>query len=242
MVTQIKICIETAKVAAESSAEHQRDDYKEFSELCLLYIDPDNGQFNFRRPGAVHKAWWMSQMLYSIKMVLLEEQIRSSPARTIATVAQQKKLRSFVTFVCLIYNVWWTTCRSAVDAPWNILCLYQNLLNYKQVSSEISDSALEALNRYLWYLSSEMVPVASFTDIVPKPELQYLLKKILTSKSIDGEALPNYHYATTFGKPKFPTAISATTRLGNLVCADSWYIVELLEMDMDFLNNLLFSI
>ena len=49
---------------------------------------------------------------------------------------------------------WWATCRSAVDAPWNDLCLYQNLLKYRQVSSWISESAVIALNRHLCYLSS----------------------------------------------------------------------------------------
>ena len=81
-----------------------------------------------------------------------------------------------------------------------------------------------------------MVPVALFSDIVPKLELQYLSEKILASKPIDGKALPNDRYDTAFVKPKFPTAIIATTRLGDLVSADSWYIVELLYMDMDFLN------
>ena len=49
--------------------------------------------------------------------------------------------------------------------------------------------------------------------------------------------LPNDRYVTGFGKPKFPTAITATTRLGDLITADSWYIVRLLEMDMEFLNH-----
>jgi len=167
---------ETAEAADESSAEYQREDYKEFSQLCLLYLDANNRESHFRRPGAVHKARWMSKMLYSIKMVLLEEQIRLLPARTITTAAQQTKLRSFVTFVCLIYSAWWTTCRSAVDAPWHDLYLYQNLLKYKQVSPEISHSATKALNRHLWYLCSDMIPLTLFSDIASKPELQYLAK------------------------------------------------------------------
>ena len=66
-----------------------------------------------------------------------------------------------------------------------------------------------------------VLPVALFSDIVPKPELQYLSEKILASKPIDGKALPNDRYDTEFGKPKFPTAITATTRLGDLVSGDS---------------------
>ena len=115
--------------------------------------------------------------------------------------------------------------------------LHRNLLKYKQVSSVISDSALKALIRHLWYLSSESVPVALFSVVVPKPELQYLAEKMLASKPIDGMTLPRDRYGTGFGKPKFPTAITDTTRLGDLVTADSGYIVELLEIDIDFLND-----
>jgi hypothetical protein len=225
-VYQITQWKETAVAAAKSSAEHQREDYKEFSELCLLYLDLDNKQFHFRRPGAVHKARWMSKILYSIKMVLLEEQIRLLPAERITTAAQQTNWRSFVTFVCLIYSAWWTTCRSAVDAPWHDLGLYQNLLKYALISSEISDSAIRALNRHLWYLCSEMVPLALFSDNVSKPELQYLAERLLAARPTDEVALPQDRYGTGFGKPKFPTAIT-DTRLGDLVTGDSWYIFRL---------------
>ena len=36
MITHIKVWMETTTVAAESFVDHQRDDYTEFSELCLL--------------------------------------------------------------------------------------------------------------------------------------------------------------------------------------------------------------
>jgi len=70
-----------------------------------------------------------------------------------------------------MYCTWWTTCRSAVDAPWHDLYLYQNLLKYKQVSPEISHSATKALNRHLWHLCSKMIPLTLFSDIASKPEL-----------------------------------------------------------------------
>jgi len=77
------------------------------------------------------------------------------------------------TVFLLILNVLhlWTTCRSAVDAPWHDLYLYQNLLKYKQVSPEISHSATKALNRHLWHLCSKMIPLTLFSDIASKPEL-----------------------------------------------------------------------
>ena len=159
---------------AEALVEHQREDYKEFTELCLLYLDnvDKSRPFKFRRPGAVHKARWMAKILYAIKVVLLEKQISLMPKGTITTQTQQLKLRRFVTFVCLIYARWWIICTSAVDAPWHDLCLYNDLFKYSQVDTEISNSGIRALNRHLWYLCSEMIPLTLFSDTVLKPEHQ----------------------------------------------------------------------
>lgn len=227
---------ENTVAVAEALVHHQREDYKEFTELCLLYLDNgDNSRsFNFRRPGAVHKARWMAKVLYAIKMVLLENQISLLPRGTITTSTQPQKLRSFVTFVCLVYSRWWMTSSSAVDAPWHDICLYQDLVKYAQVNPGISASALKALNRHLWYLCSEMIPVALFSDIVPKDELQYLAEKLLMIQPGDDVTIPRNRFGTGFGKPKFPT-ISSTTRLGDLVTEDSWFIFRLLEMDTEFL-------
>lgn len=223
---------------AEAVVEHQREDYKEFTELCLLYLDnvDKSRSVKFRQPGAVHKARWMGKILYAIKVVLLEKQISAMPKGTITTQNQQLKLRRFVTFVCLIYARWWITCPSAVDAPWHDLCLYNDLLKYSQVDSDISCSGVRALNRHLWYLSSEMIPLALFSDIVPKPELQYLAEKLLTTKPTDAMTVPFDRFGSGFGKPKFPTIIS-TTRLGDLISVDSWFIFSLLKMDTEFLYH-----
>ena len=139
--------------------------------------------------------------------------------------------------MCLIYSSWWITCRSPVDAPYNDLSLYQNLLKYAAVNSEIAGSAVRALKRHLWYLCPEMITLAIFSDIVPKSKLQHLADKLVSVKPPDELKLPQDRYGTGFGKPKFPDTISETTRLGDLVTGDSWFIVQLLEMNMDFLDD-----
>lgn len=93
------------------------DDYKEFSELCLLYLDGLNHtDVSLRRPGALHKARWTAKLLYSVKIVPLQHNISSLPRGTITTKQQSEKLHDFVRFVCLIYSSWWDTCTKAVDA------------------------------------------------------------------------------------------------------------------------------
>ena len=96
------------------------------------------------------------------------------------------------------------------------------------MNRDIFDSWLKALKRHLWYLSPEMVPLALFSDIVPKLELQYLAERLLAVQPVDNVTLPVDHYGVGFGKPKFPTDISSTTRLGDLVSCDSWCIFRIL--------------
>ena len=66
----------------------------------------------------MHKARWMSKVLYSIKICLLKNQISVLPKGTITTLHQQEKLKEFVVFVVYVYCNWWLTCQSASFAPW----------------------------------------------------------------------------------------------------------------------------
>jgi len=128
------------------------------------------------------------------------------------------------------------TSSSAVDAPWHDLCLYKDLVTYAQVNPSVSSSALKALNRHLWYLCSEMVPLVLFSDIVPKEEIKYVAERLLMVRPADDVTIPHNRFGTGLGKPKFPTIIS-TSRLGDLINDDSWFIFSLLEMDTEFLNH-----
>ena len=58
---------------SKSDLSLRRDDYKEFAELCTLFLDGDENDsiVTFKRPGALHKARWMAKLLYSIKYVFL---------------------------------------------------------------------------------------------------------------------------------------------------------------------------
>jgi hypothetical protein len=220
---------------AKTSMNQKRDDYKEFAELCVLFLDDSSftDEFIFKRPGALHKARWMAKLLYSAKIVLLEENIRSLPAGTITSRQQTGKLRDFVTFISLIYSSWWNTCTIAVDAPWNDLCLFKKCLLYKAVNSTVSKSAVAALSRHLWYLTAEMVPLALFSDLTPSVERQNLAARLLEVRS--GADLPRDRFGTGFGKPRFPTKLTPSTTLAELVGVDSWFMFNLLHLESDFL-------
>ena len=54
-----------------------------------------------------------------------------------------------------------------VHAPYNDLCLYKDLIRYGSVDPEVSASAIKALQRHLWYLIAEFVPLALYSEDVP---------------------------------------------------------------------------
>ena len=159
------------------------------------------------------------------------------PPGTITTKQQSEKLHDFVTFVCLIYSSWWNTCAKAVDAPWNDLCLFKKSLQYKTVNPTVSKSAITALSRHLWYLTSEMVPLALFSDLTPSDERHNLAERLLAVKSEHGDMqdIPRCRFGTGFGKPHFPSNITQSTMLADFVAHDSWFIFNLLCLDTDFL-------
>ena len=51
-------------IIATSSIEYQREDYEEFTKLVHAYLGQNEGDFNFCRPGAIHKARWMAKVIY----------------------------------------------------------------------------------------------------------------------------------------------------------------------------------
>ena len=151
---------------AKANLQQKRDDYLEFVELCLIFLNgfPEERQFSFKQPGAMHRARWMAKAIYSIEIALLQNHIDLLPTGKITSKHQPEKVRDFVTFVTLIYCKWWLQCSVAVDAPWNDLQLFKDLCQYSQVSAAISSSAVKAFERHLWYLTAEMIPLALFSS------------------------------------------------------------------------------
>jgi len=123
----------------QTSISYSREDYKELSQLCQAVLN--NNDPGRLRQGGMHKARWMSKIIYSIKICLLKEQISALSRGTLTTQHQEEKLKEFVVY---IYCDWWLRCQSATDAPWLDLCLYKALVKYKAVSSIESVSAVKA--------------------------------------------------------------------------------------------------
>jgi hypothetical protein len=222
---------------ASGMLTYKRGDYREFVELCLAYIGATQTPIKFQRPGALHKARWMAKLLYILKLALLEDHISLLPQGTVTTMQQTPKIRAFADFIVHIYATWWLSCDKAVDAAWNDLKLYKTLCEYKAVHSGIASSAIKALERHLWYLTGEMLPLALFSDKVPTPQKQALAAAILESKPSDlPMSAPEKRQGTGFGKPVFPN-VSEHTQLSDLANNDCWFGIYQLQVDPAFLTE-----
>lgn len=214
-----------------------REDYREFTTLALVYLGAEEKNVNFRRPGALHKARWMAKLISSLKIALLETKIGELPLGTITTRQQTPKMRKFATFVTHVYGVWWLTCKRTKDAPWNDLQLYKRLLNYGKIDKNVAESGLRALNRHLWYLTAEMVPVALFSEVVPVNERKAIADALLAVKTPAELHAPINRFGTGWGKPQFPHfVINLSTRLCDFVGVDSWFTIYHLKLDVSFLQ------
>ena len=75
---------------AASELSLRRDDYRDFAELCTVFVDGEMADhpISFKRPGTLHKARWMGKLIYSIRICLFELQIQELPRGTITTLHQ----------------------------------------------------------------------------------------------------------------------------------------------------------
>ena len=66
--------------ALQSDFVSVRNDYKELINLCIKFLG-GKISFDFRTPGALHKACWMTKLLQNFKLCLLQSAIEELPPR-----------------------------------------------------------------------------------------------------------------------------------------------------------------
>src|SRR5678815_1516637 len=102
----------------------------------------------------MHRARWMARVLYPIKMVLFQSQIKMTRRKLTG-------LEKFVRFAVIFYVRNWFAAPSAPKSPKTDLQFLQKLKDYDE-----KDVSAKALCRHLWYLNEELVPLAFFDDEV----------------------------------------------------------------------------
>lgn len=139
--------------------QQPREDYLELLRLCLVFLGGNSLKmdFQFRTPGAMHHARWMSKAIYSLKMVLFEGQME-------LTAKEKRGLKELALFVSLIYGRFWHEAPLASHAPLNDATMLGLLKRYP--NRIIADAAYTAFTRHLWFFSEHLVGLAFFDDRV----------------------------------------------------------------------------
>ncbi|XP_057329829.1 uncharacterized protein LOC130670438 [Microplitis mediator] len=104
--------------------QQPRDDYREFLMLSLIYLGETTG-FLIYKPGAYHRARWMSKIIYCLKIYIFRGQFRLSKS-------ELNRLKAFNDFIIEIYLKVWFLCQSPTTAPRTDLQLLKDLVQYKK--------------------------------------------------------------------------------------------------------------
>lgn len=148
-----------------------RGDYKEMLQLCLIVLGKNISEYTFNVPKCCSNARWMAHIIYSLKLFLFRRQLELSKV-------EKQNLQDFCLFACLIYSKAWIQCCSPSNAPHNNLEFMNELHLYGKVNKYISDCAIEKFQGHLWYLGSELVVLALFSDKVNNAEKRKIFEKM----------------------------------------------------------------
>ena len=217
--------------------EKSRDDYLELLQLATLYLSSDEDEiretFKFRRPGALHKARWMSKLLYCLKIHLLTDQIHTLlPKGAVFSAKQDEKISKFVEFSVYCYIPWWVRCRNAASAPLNDLKLIKAFSLYKTVEEGVAEAATKAFSNHLWYLTEEMTPLAFFSTHVSIEEKKRMVLALLEKE----KKICSKRYGAGFQKPRFPDIGDGPLELSHFIGEDSWSFFSITRIGYEFLN------
>ena len=107
----------------------------------------------------MHKARWMSKVLYSLKLWMFQEQVHLSEN-------EKSGLTDMVKFIVMIYFEAWFECTSAIKAPFHDLKLIKKLDSYRSINQEIAEIATKKFLNHLWYLNEQNVAFSFFDENV----------------------------------------------------------------------------
>ena len=195
-----------------------REDYKELLELMIVYLGGTVSGFTFKMPGADHHARWMSKAIYFLKIKLLSDVFDLLPDEKIVVEEVSK-------FTALLYVKYWLQTPLPSSAARHDLEFLDKVLNYRHTNPSVAYSVIQSVNRHLWYLTSQLIPLA-----LADPGLED------TSKELIAKALHACKQEKiSSGKPTFPVLPKPAGEMRNsmemLVTSDSWLVFKLLGME-----------
>lgn len=172
-----KIKDDTINFAKTQLDKHQpRHDYRELLELTIIFVGGSpQADIKFKKPGAYHRARWMSKVIYSMKIWMFKQQFK-------LTISEERGLRDICCFAVEIYVKFWFMAPSPNLAPRLDLQLLKSLVKYKENHEIIASTALKKFSNQLWYLSEKLIALAFFDENV-SIETKNLMREALSKPS-----------------------------------------------------------
>ena len=104
------------------------DDYKELLEFTIITLGeiPSCG-VKFKKPGAYHRAIWMTKLIYSMNIFMFKNQFNIS-------LKEAKRFEDISRFAIAIYTKHWFSAPKTVSTPQNDLLLLKELYYYKEIN------------------------------------------------------------------------------------------------------------
>ena len=198
----------------------------------MFYIEKESLlRFSFRRSGMQHRARGMSSCIYSLKcFYCAQEQLSMKPEYL-------EKLQRFKEFVAVYYSSHWFQSRLATEAAFNDLPFSKKMLECQTIPKlkHVADTVIQTLDRHLWYLTEELVPVALCSK-----QLTSELKEIHDRKLLKLYC-ENQNKSFAPQKPIFPT-ISERTEIPDLAGERSVLLLQHFNLSVDDLQFLSYAL
>ena len=161
----------------------------------------------------------MARVIYAIKLCLFRSQF-------VMTKREEAGMKRFATFGVVVYVRAWFEAPYAAAAPANDLALLKTLASYDD--KYISEAALTAFSRHLWYLSESLVAL-SFFDSDTCMSVKRDMVRALDVQASNHEPLKRI-------KVDASTVAFSSKTVADFVTDRSRYFFDQLSLNSDFLN------
>ena len=204
-----------------------RSDYKELCVLCFVWLGGEVPSFRFRWPGACHRARFMMQSIYYMKLELLGKTI------TFVTSEEAREIKIMAEFVGLFYGQWFLRTAMSASAPYLDLTHFEQMQKYRKmgnIRAKIARTCMVSMARHTWYLDPSLVVMSLVDDNLPDSDKQAMAKKL--SKIDRPEVFEK-------GKPKLGLLKINSRKvpsMASLIKPKSWLMFSLLDMTDDDVN------
>lgn len=194
-----------------------REDYRELLELTVVYLGGSTTRKLFiRKPGAHHRARFMHNEIYFLKMELMAKRFSLSQE-------ELRNVHAMAEYVALFHSRAFLSSRIAASAPINDLKFLSAMYLYrKEENEETGQAAINSCQRHLWYLTQELVVLVIFDENHPSIFREQLAKTLFNT---------NRPQSFSPGKPTFPVITEKVPLLFELIGERSWLLFKVLKLN-----------